>query len=276
MPPRGLSLESLVKILPIANKLEAITITDNPIASLRASSIAYGYIASDVLGIEVIPNITCRDKNLLALQSDFLGGVLLGHKNFYVITGDSPKDKENFKGVWEVNSIDLCKVLKKYKTGKINIRGKEIELTDKIDTNIGGAIIFGRSSELNTYYKKVDAGFDYFITQITYDSEQVVKFFSDAENTGNPINKHIQIGISPAETLKKFHSISKMSGIKIPDKISHRLENSTDFRYDLHSILLELTDDLKADLNNYSIGFHVMPIGSDIMGTLLVEDLSCK
>jgi len=269
-------MKSLASILPIANKLDTVTITDNPIASLRASSIAYGYIASDVLGIDVIPNVTCRDRNLLSLQSDILGGTLLGHKNFYVVTGDAPRDKENFKGVWEVNSIELCKILKNYKNGKATTRGKEIELTDKIDIKIGGAIIFGRSSELNTYYKKIEAGFDYFITQITYDSEQVVKFYSDAENEGNPIKKHVQIGISPADTLKKFHNISKMSGIKIPDRVIHRLENSTDFRFDLLSILLELTDDLKADLKGYSIGFHVMPIGSDTLGSILVEDLSCR
>lgn len=272
LPPRGIDHKSIESLIPITKYLEAVTITDNPIATLRASSICYGYIAKDILNIKVIPNISCRDRNLLSLQSDILGVCLLGYKNVYIITGDAPNNKENFKGVWEVNSIDLCKVVKGFNSGQTNVRGISTQLTNNINLIVGGAIIFDRSFELTTYYKKVDVGFDYFITQITYDSDQVIKFYSDAENYGCPINKHVQIGIAPT-SLKKFHNISKMSGIYIPENIKNRLENSINYQEDMLSMLLELVDDLKTNLKRYSIGFHIMPIGSNDIGIKLVEEL---
>jgi methylenetetrahydrofolate reductase (NADPH) len=274
LPPRGLEMKSIEAIKPLASRLEAVTVTDNPMATLRASSIAYGQIANTLLKIEVIPNLSCRDRNLLALQSDVLGAHLLGHRGIFIITGDAPWNLENFKGVWEVNSIDLCKVVKGLSNGQVVIRGVITDLTNIVGLSVGGAIVLGRSAELSTYRKKVEVGFDYFITQITYDSEQIVRFYEEAEKDGNPVRKHVQIGVCPAATLKKFRSVSRMPGIQVPEKIEYRLENAKDYRSEMISTLLELIDDVKAKLNGYSLGFHIMPMGNDEIGLKLVEELT--
>ena len=255
LPPRGLEMKSIEEIKHLASRLEAVTVTDNPMATLRASSIAYGQIANTLLKIEVIPNLSCRDRNLLALQSDVLGAHLLGHRGIFIITGDSPWDRENFKGVWEVNSIDLCKVVKGLSNGQAVVRGVSKDLTNTVGLSVGGAIVFGRSAEFTTYRKKVEAGFDYFITQITYDSEQIIRFFEEAEKDGNPVRKHVQIGICPAATLKKFRNVSRMPGIQVPEKIKHRLENANDYCGEMISTLLDLTEDVKTKLCGYSFPF---------------------
>jgi 5,10-methylenetetrahydrofolate reductase len=267
-------MKSIEAIKHLASRLEAVTVTDNPMATLRASSIAYGQIANTSLKIEVIPNLSCRDRNLLALQSDVLGAHLLGHRGIFIITGDAPLDRGNFKGVWEVNSIDLCKVVKGLTIGQAVVRGVSTDLTNIVGLSVGGAIVIGRSAELTTYRKKVEAGFDYFITQITYDSEQIIRFFEEAEKDGNPVRKHVQIGICPAATLKKFRSVSRMPGIQVPEKVKHRLENANDYCGEMISTLLDLTDDVKIKLRRYSLGFHIMPMGSNEMGLKLVEELT--
>ena len=274
LPPRGLELNRIEVIKKISGKLEAVTVTDNPMATLRASSIAYGRVARDSLGIEVIPNLSCRDRNLLGLQSEVIGAHLLGHRGLFIITGDAPKERESFKGVWEVNSIEFCKVLKGMNEGQALVRGISTELTHAINLSIGGAIVLGRSSELTTYRKKVEAGFDYFITQITFDFEELIAFYAEAECAGNPVKHHVQIGLSPASTLKRLRSIAQMPGIHIPEKVLTRFENTSDFHGEMQCHLLGIADEVKAKLNGYSIGFHVMPMGSDEMGIKLVEELT--
>ena len=261
VPPRGINTKSIDTIIPISHLLEAITVTDNPIGNLRVSAMAYANVASSKINTPIIPNVSCRDRNILAIQSDVLGACLQGRKSVYVISGDITKDHTNFKGVWEVNSIELCKILKK------------LSIDNNLDLSIGGAIIFGRPSELETYSKKIIAGFDYFITQIIYEQVYVENFYAEAEDNGTPINKHIQLGLSPAGTLKKFHNISQMTGIYVPIQVKERLENTNDYQGEMLSILLELVDDLKSNLSGYSIGFHVMPIGSDELAIKLVEEL---
>jgi len=243
-------------------------------AMLRASSIAYGQIANLRLKIEVIPNLSCRDRNLLALQSDVIGAHLLGHRGIFIITGDAPNARDNFKGVWEVNSIDLCKVVKGLNNGQAIVRGVSSSLTHVVDLSVGGAIVFGRPAEYITYKKKVEAGFDYFITQITYDSEQIISFYEEAEKNGSPVDKHVQIGICPAASLKRFRNVSRMPGIRVPVKVEQRLEKALDYKREMLITLLELVDEVKTKLNGYSIGFHVMPLGSDEMGLKLVEELT--
>ena len=274
LPPRGLELKSIEEIRPLVGRLEAVTVTDNPMATLRASSIAYGKVARDALGIEVVPNLSCRDRNLLALQSEVIGAHLLGHRSLFIITGDAPRERGNFKGVWEVNSTELCKIVKGMSNGQAVVRGVSTDLTDSVDFSVGGAIVFSRPAELATFRRKVEAGFDYFITQITYDADEVVDFYAAAEQEGVRVDKHIQIGLCPASSAKKIRTISKMPGVKVPEKLASRLESSTDFRADMKAALLELADEVKTQLGGYSIGFHVMPMGVDGTGKELVEELT--
>ena len=254
--------------------MDAVTVTDNPMATLRASSIAYGSKAKEKLHIDVIPNLSCRDRNLLALQSEIMGADILGHHNLFIITGDAPRDRSGFKPVWEVNSIELCGVVKGLNGGTAQVRGNGQAINGNTRFTVGGALVFDRPNEQDTLRKKVDAGFDYFISQITFDAEQAQDFFSEAEERGDRVDKHVQIGFAPTSTPRRLRAVSQMPGIKIRDTTLAKLEGNPDFVGGVVSHLAEVADELKSSLSTYSIGFHLMPIGSDEATHRLVEELT--
>jgi 5,10-methylenetetrahydrofolate reductase len=259
---------------PFADKLDAVTVTDNPMATLRASSIAYGSRAREKLHVDVIPNLSCRDRNLLALQSEIIGADMLGHHNLFIITGDAPKDRNGFKPVWEVNSIELCGIVKGLNGGMANVRGLEQVINGNTHFTVGGALVFDRPNEQDTLRKKVDAGFDYFISQISFDAEEAEDFFAEAEERGDPVDRHVQIGLAPTSTPRRLRAVSQMPGIKIRETTLEKLEKSPDFVGGVVTHLAEVVDDLKSSLSTYSIGFHLMPIGSDEATHRLVDELT--
>jgi 5,10-methylenetetrahydrofolate reductase len=273
LPPRGSEGTRIETVTAFKNYLDAVTVTDNPMAILRASSIAYGKIARDILGIEIIPNLSCRDRNLLALQSEVMGAHLLGFRNLFIITGDVPKEKRGFIGVWEVQAIELCRIIKGLNTGIAKVHGIQQELAGSTDFIVGGAIILNRINEPETLVKKIDAGFDYFITQITFDANEVIEFFSKIEIKGINLNKHIQIGFCTPSNFKKFKSITTMPGVSINPEIILKMERSTNYKDTLLTHLLETRDEIESNLKRYSIGFHIMPMGSDELGGKLVEEI---
>ena len=261
-------------VAPIADKLDAVTVTDNPMATLRASSIAYGSRAKVSLHIDVIPNLSCRDRNLLSLQSEIIGADMLGHHNLFIITGDAPRDREGFKPVWEVNSIELCGIVKGLNDGTANVRGSEQVINGSTRFTVGGALVFDRPNEQDTIRKKVDAGFDYFISQISFDAEEAEDFFAEAEERGDRVDHHVQIGLAPTSTPRRLRAVSHMPGIKIRDTTLEKLEKSPDFIEGVVTHLAGVVDDLKSSLSTYSIGFHLMPIGSDEATNRLVEEMT--
>lgn len=251
-----------------------MTVTDNPMATLRASSIVYGSMARDRLHVDVIPNLSCRDRNLLALQSEIIGADMLGHHNLFIITGDAPRDGNGFKPVWEVNSIELCGIVKGLNGGTANVRGSKQVITGSTRFTVGGALVFDRSNEQDTLRKKVDAGFDYFISQISFDAEQAEDFFVEAEERGDPVDRHVQIGLAPTSTPRRLRAVSQMPGIKIRENTLEKLEKNPDFVGGVVTHLAEVVDELKSSLSTYSIGFHLMPIGSDEATHRLVDELT--
>jgi 5,10-methylenetetrahydrofolate reductase len=273
LSPRGCETNGFDAVSPIVDKLDAVTVTDNPMATLRASSIAYGSRAKEKLHLDVIPNLSCRDRNLLALQSEIIGADMLGHHNLFIITGDTPRDRKGFRPVWEVNSIELCGIVKGLNDGTASARGTEQVINSSTRFTVGGALVFDRVNEQDTLRKKVDAGFDYFISQISFDAEQVEGFFAEAEERGDRVDRHVQIGLAPMSTPRRLRAVSQMPGIKIRDTTLEKLEGNPDFVGGVISHLADVADDLKSSLSTYSIGFHLMPIGSDEATNRLVREL---
>ena len=269
VPPRGCNINHLEPVIDIQEHLAGITITDNPMATMRISPIVFGSYIREQFDVPIIPNLSCRDRNLLALQSELLGAHMLGFRDVFVITGDRPSKKGNFKGVWEVQSKDFCTVIKSLNEGMANDKGIKRKLETPTDFNVGGAIVLGRPQELETFKSKVECGFDFFITQITYDANQVIDFINKIDGGGHP---PIQIGLSPVSSAKRFKRVAKMPGLDVPEKTLNKLLNADDFEEAILSHLLEQADQIRSALD-YPLGFHIMPIGSEELGGRLVKEL---
>ena len=269
VPPRGCSINHLQPVIDIQDSLAGITITDNPMATMRISPIVFGSYIREEFNIPIIPNLSCRDRNLLALQSELLGAHMLGFRDVFIITGDRPSKKENFKGVWEVQSKDLCTVIKSLNEGNARDKGVRRKLETPTDFNVGGAVVLGRPNEQETFNTKVLSGFDFFITQITFDANQVIDFVNQIEGVGHP---PIQVGLSPVASAKRFKRIAKMPGLDVPEKTLNKLLNADDFEETILCHLLEQADRIRSALD-YPLGFHIMPIGSEELGGRLVKEL---
>jgi 5,10-methylenetetrahydrofolate reductase len=194
---------------------------------------------------------------------------MLGFRDVFIITGDRPVKKDHFKGVWEVQSKNLCSVVKSLNEGNANDKGVKRKLETPTDFNVGGAIVLGRPHEPETFKSKIACGFDFFITQITFDSTQVIDFINNIQGAGHP---PIQVGLAPVSTAKRFKRISKMPGLNVPEKTFTKLSKADDFEEAILCHLLEQADQIRSALD-YPLGFHIMPIGSEELGGRLVKEL---
>jgi 5,10-methylenetetrahydrofolate reductase len=274
--PRGCEVnQHLQAVSKFKDKLDAVNIPDNPLFTLRASSIAYAKIVMDYLKIDTIPHINCRDRNLLALQSDILGAHLLRIRNLFIIRGDKPAGKQKKpKGVWEVTSAELCKIVKNLNEGFAYGNEGLIKINGKTDFFVGGAVIFDRKDEVKIISEKIAAGFDFFQSQITFNHEKALNFFQEAEKRGLTINKPILVGLSPQPSKKALNKVLKFLHAEIPEQSLNRLKHSDDFAEELIMMCLEIADEIKSALSSkYKIGFHIMALGYDDLGRKVVEEL---
>ncbi len=148
------------------------------------SPIALAHLVQNTMGLETIFHLTCRDRNILGLQSELLGAYAMGVRNILAITGDSPKkgDHPNAKGVFEVNSIGLIEVAGKLNNGFDN-EGNPLE--DKTDFFIGAVLNPTAPNidvELKRVEKKIESGVDFFQTQPVFDLKQLEEFMNKAHN----------------------------------------------------------------------------------------------
>jgi methylenetetrahydrofolate reductase (NADPH) len=274
--PRGCEVNQHIQaVSKFKDKLDAVNMPDNPLSALKVSSIAYAKIVMDCLKVDVIPHINCRDRNLLALQSDILGAHLLGMRNLLIISGDKPAGKRGKpKGVWEVTSTELCKKVKSLNKGFAYNGEERIKIDGKTDFFVGGAIVFDRKNEIDIVSKKIEAGFDFFQSQITFNHNKVLNFFQEAEKRELTLNKPVLVGLSPQPSEKALNKVLKFLHAEIPEQSLNRLKRSDDFAEELTMMCLEIADGIKSALSpKYKIGFHIMALGRDDLGRKIVEEL---
>src|SRR5208283_2998844 len=113
-PPRGVNPEPLLRRLAaLVGHADAINLTDNALGKVKMSSIAFGTIIKLRLGLPVVINLSCRDRNRLALKSDLLGAGALGIEAIVALTGDKipPDDPSGARGVHDLNAFELLKLV---------------------------------------------------------------------------------------------------------------------------------------------------------------------
>ena len=126
-PPKGTDLSEVLKAVEGVKRLvDAVNVTDGSGAIMRASPVAVAKAVLDA-GIDPILQLTCRDRNRLALQADLLGAAILGIRNVLLLTGDDPKagDHPDAKPVFDINSAALMQAAKGLTEGK-DMAGKEL------------------------------------------------------------------------------------------------------------------------------------------------------
>ncbi len=265
-PPRGADMsEFLAKARFLKGKIVAANVTDNQRAVMRLSSLA---CAVHLLreGIEPVFQVTCRDRNRLALQSDILGAWALGIRNILALTGDhvSFGDHREAKPVFDIDSVQLVGAISGLNMG-FSMNGKE--LRGKTDFLIGAVVApeaepFG--PEEIKFGKKVSSGARFFQTQAIFDMERFKRFFDGAGKTGAKILG----GILLLKSSKMAHYLNKnVPGVKVPEDIMRELEGSKD---ELQKGIEIASRQLK-ELKGFCHGAHIMAIGQEESVVRIIE-----
>ena len=233
-PPKSCDVELVKKKAEILRDVvDAVNITDNQTAIVRMSSIAAGKIAQDC-GCEVVMQMTCRDRNLLAIQADILGAYALGIKNILCLTGDHQcfGNHAGSKNVFDVDSIQLLQVVQRMRDEKVFANGESIQNTKKSPVveprMFTGAAVSPMAApveyRVSRLAKKIAAGAQFIQTQLVFDVERFKQYMAQVVERGLHEKVHILVGVMPVKSagvLKYMNA--NVAGIEVPQNMIDRM-----------------------------------------------------
>ncbi|MFZ4712788.1 MAG: methylenetetrahydrofolate reductase [Bacteriovoracaceae bacterium] len=225
-PPKGADLAEFMKNAAyLKNCVDAVNVTDNQRSVLRLSSLFASH-ALKLIGIEPIMQMTCRDRNALAIQSDLLGANSLGIKNILCLTGDPIRvgDHPDAKSVFEFNSEGLIKTVRGLNNGEA---ASGVKINSKTDFFIGAVAnpaVIALEKEVEKMARKIDAGAKFFQTQPVFNLDQYEKFSRLA-----PKGAKILMGVLALKGPKMIDFLNNnVAGIKVPDELRQRFMKASE------------------------------------------------
>ena len=233
----------------LSTKADIITIADSPLARSRADAFLMATKTKITTGIDVMPHLSCRDKNRIAVRSGLLGSYASGIRNYLFVTGDpvAREDREFTKSVFDFNSIRLMKFAQSmnqevfkddtiFYGGALNQNGTNLE-------NIAGRML-----------KKLEAGCSYFLTQPVYDEEGIERLAFLKEKTG----AKILIGIMPLVSRRNALFIkNEMPGIHVPDEVVIKYKDGAS-REEFEEAAIEISKQIIEMGKSIGAGFYFM------------------
>jgi len=268
MPPRGGDPIRSLKIAQLLkDKVHAVNITDGSRAVMRMCSLAMSKLLLEN-GIEPIMQISCRDRNKIALQSDILGANALGIKNILCITGDSVKagDQQETKAVHELESVRLLKQIQAFNQG---IDPTFDQLEDKKTNIFSGATADpscrNQRSLKSRTRKKKEAGANFIQTQMIMDRNYLIDF---CKEISNPLEIPVIAGVFLLKSYKNALFINKfVPGANIPENILNRLKEAKD---PLKEGMLIAAEQAK-DFIDIAEGIHIMAVKAENLIPEIIE-----
>jgi methylenetetrahydrofolate reductase (NADPH) len=264
-PPVSCDAQDLLrKAVPLRGLADAVNITDGAGARAHMAAVAASAILIDA-GIEPILQITCRDKNRIALQSELMGAAALGIHNILVLTGDDPKagDQPDTKPVFDIDSRTLIETARRLRDeGKLPT-GREV--AGKAPFFIGAAdmpIDPPAGWEPKGLAAKVAAGAQFVQTQFCMDAALLRRYVSALSDAGLTSKLAILVGINPLRSAKSAQWMKHhLFGTIIPDDLIARMEKAADPVREGIRICVDLIAELAAIPG--IAGVHIMAPGND-------------
>ncbi len=265
-PPKGTGIKKLIKNAELLKPMvDAINITDCQRALVKMSSLAASRVLLDH-EIEPVFQLTCRDRNRIALQSDLMGAGALQIPNILCLTGDPVKvgDCPDAKSVFELESIRLLQLARKLQAGQDDSGHKMNAPTRFL---LGAAInptLHGNSGQLSRMAKKIEAGCQFFQTQANYDLEDFRGFCFEAQKLNTKVLAGILILHSYDAALYIHENIP---GIQIPLSVLERFKASPNGEQTGIDFAIESMITLASVVD----GFHVMSIREEALIAQVLE-----
>ena len=223
VPPKGLDYRKEVegaKFLKSAG-IDAINIPDSPRASARMSNLALCTLVQQQAEIETVLHFTCRDRNVLSMQSELLGCHTMGLKNLICITGDPPKmgSYPDATAVFDVDAIGLVNIVHSLNFG-LDIGGNPIGNGTTFAIGVGANPgVLNIDEEVRRFEYKVEAGADYAVTQPVFDIALLEQFLRRIEHCRIPV----LAGIWPLTSVRNAEFMKNELRVSVPDSIIDRM-----------------------------------------------------
>ncbi|MHA1238309.1 MAG: methylenetetrahydrofolate reductase [Candidatus Odinarchaeia archaeon] len=281
-PEKTTNLTHIVEeVRKLKDYVTAVNVTDNPQAYGYISSLVASYVVQRDTGVETVYQLTCRDRNRLALLSDLLGAGALGLRNVLALTGDHTTlgDNPQAKPVFDLDSVQLTLMIRRIVDEGVDLAGNPINDPPKfyigVAANPNAEYL---EPEIIKLEKKVEAGADFVQTQVVYDIE-IAKNFLDLVRY---LNRPIIIGICPLKSLQMAEYLhSTVPGISIPPDLLDKLREAKNKHIDkadrkraYEKVNIEFFSGFIRELRKTTsaAGCHIMAVGFEYIIKDIIEN----
>jgi methylenetetrahydrofolate reductase (NADPH) len=256
-PPKGISLDGILRdITPWRGRCDAVNVTDLQSSMMRLGALAAAIKIKEA-GFETILQVTCRDRNRLALQSDVLSAASLGITNILALTGDHPSlgDHPQAKPVFDLDAVNLIEAIRRIESG---FDGNGHPLVGIAPRYCVGAVVNPGADplepEIIKMEKKIEAGAEFFQTQAVFDP----KAFEDFLKATRHLKTRLLAGIVVLRSEKMARYMNQhVPGVHVPETLIAEIARATDRKAAAAAIAGRLIKEFKGMCQ----GVHIMPIG---------------
>lgn len=273
-PPRGANPAAIRSHCEdYAGCADAVNFTDNQTAIVRMSSLGASLLAKGE-GLDPVMQMTCRDRNRLALQADLLGAAAMGVNNVLCLSGDHQQfgDQPGAKNVYDIDSIQLVQTAARLRDEKKFLSG---ETVDEVEPRffIGAAanpFADPFQYRIIRLAKKVKAGADFIQTQAVYDVERFERWMEGVRQGGLHEKTCILAGVLPPKSAGALRYMKyNVSGMRVPNQLIRRMSQAENSREEGVRVCVELIEKVR-EIEGVR-GVHIMPVQWEAILPTLVE-----
>lgn len=272
-PPKSMSSEGLrKKVGALKGSADAFNLTDNQTAIVRLSSMASA-VACLQEGAEPVMQMTCRDRNRIAMQSDVLGAASLGVKNVLCLSGDHQTfgNQREARNVYDLDPIQQLMVFRQMRDQGQVWGGDALEERPMIYLG-AAANPFADPFEYRVarLAKKVKAGADFVQTQAIFDLDRFERFMAEVRERRLDERVHILAGVVPLKSANAARYMkTKVSGMSVPDEVVERMKTASEPKKEGIKLCVETIEHLRTIRGVH--GVHIMAIGWEEMVPSIAE-----
>jgi methionine synthase I (cobalamin-dependent)/5,10-methylenetetrahydrofolate reductase len=260
--PRGRNMDKQIDSANVfkEHNINAVNIPDGPRATARMNGLAMAVKLQEETGMEVVLHYTCRDRNLLGMQSDLLGASVLGIKNILAITGDPPMigDLPQSTAVFDIDSVGLTRLLKNLNLG-LDVGNKPIGERTGFFIGVGlDPNSVNNDRETERLYLKFEAGAEFAITQPVFDPGALEKFLEKISD----MNLYIIAGVWPLVSLRNAEFMrNEVPGVTVPDEVIKRI-GKFDSKEDQLKVGIDIAREMVRQVQKFTHGIQIsVPFG---------------
>jgi methionine synthase / methylenetetrahydrofolate reductase(NADPH) len=228
-PPRGIDPRRMLECARLLKEagVDYANVTDSAMARLRMGVISCAALVQQQVGLEAIAHFTCRDRNVMAIQSELIGAHALGIRNILALRGDPPRvgDYPNATPVWDVNAVGLITILANLNQG-LDANGTPIG--ERASFLVGAAVnpsADDPEKEVRLLRRKLAAGADFIVTNPIYEASALERLRAIVADSAVPV----LVGVLPLVSVRQAEYLhNEVPGMAVPSAVRQRLERAGD------------------------------------------------